>query len=123
MLEIECGYSLSSDSGIAQNELRSFWTSMIYNGEYHIETLRWGKVGDQIHRHHLEGSRMGVRDDRLERGFSMSGAWFILLTCGASLNIFFGKVFHLFPLIGLTKEMYGVGNTGMSCEGMVVIQL
>ena len=53
----------------------------------------------------------------------MHGAWLVLLACGTSLDVLFGEIFHLFSLIGLTKEVYGVGNPGVSGEGMVVIQL
>ena len=66
---------------------------------------------------------MGVSSDRLEWGFSMCGAWFVLLARHTTPYIFFCKILHFFPLIGLTEEVYGVCDARVSCKGMVVICL
>ena len=96
---------------------------MIDNREYGIKPSRLWKIRYQVHSHHLEGSRMGVGRDWLKWGFSMSGAWFILLTGSASLHIIFGEVFHVLPLVSLSEEVYSVCNAWVSGEGMVVVGL
>ena len=66
---------------------------------------------------------MGVGCDRLQRGFSMGRAGFILLAGGTSSYIIFGKGFHFLPLIGLTEEVYGIRYSWVTCERMVVVCL
>ena len=38
----------------------------------------------------------------------MSGAWFVLLANGASSYVAFCEVSHVFSLIGLAQEVYGI---------------
>ena len=96
---------------------------MIDNREYGVKPSQLWKVRYQVHSHHLEGFRMGVSCDRLKWGFSMSGAWFVLLTGSASLYITFGEIFHVLPLISLSEEVYSVCNAWVSGKGMVVVSL
>ena len=48
---------------------------------------------------------MGVGRDRLEGGFLMCGAWFILLAGRAPSYIVFREVFHVFTLVGLAEKV------------------
>ena len=64
---------------------------------------------------------MGVDRNRLEGGFSMSGAWLVLLACCTSSHIILCEFLHVSSLIGLTEEMYGIRDAWMSSKGMVVI--
>ena len=66
---------------------------------------------------------MGVNGDRLEQGFLVCGAWFVLLTCCTTSYILFCEFFHFFPLVSLVKEVYGVCDTGVSREGVIMIHL
>ena len=66
---------------------------------------------------------MGVGGYWLERGFSVRGAWFVLLTRRATSYVLFCEFFHFFPLISLAKKMYGIRDTGMSRERVIVIRL
>ena len=96
---------------------------MVDDREYGVESLQFREVRDQVHGHHLERSRMGVSRDWLKRGFSMCGAWFVLLTSCASSYVVFCEVFHILPLVSLTKEVYGVRYAWVTGERMVVIRL
>jgi hypothetical protein len=91
--------------------------------EYSVKALQLWEIGDQIHGHHLERSRMGVGGDWLKWSFSMCSTRFVLLTYRATSHIFFGKGFHFLPLVSLAKEMYGVCDAQMSGKGMIVIRL
>ena len=66
---------------------------------------------------------MGVDGYWLERGFSVCGAWFVLLTYRAASYIFLCKFLHFFPLVGLAKEVYGVCDAEVSREGVVMVRL
>ena len=123
MLEIQCRNLLAGDRGIARDEFSCFRATVINNREYGVESLRFWEVCDQVHGHHLEGSRMGVGRDRLEGGFPMCGSWFILLTGCTSSYVVFRKVLHVFPLVSLAEEVYGVRYAWVTCEGVVVIRL
>ena len=50
----------------------------------------------------------------------MCSAWFVLLANGASSYIVLREVLHVFPLIRLAQEMYGVCYAGVACEWMIV---
>ena len=65
---------------------------------------------------------MGVGRDRLQQSFSVSSAWFILLASGTSPYIAFGEILHVFSLIGLAQEMYGIRYAWVTCEWMIVIR-
>ena len=65
MLEIKCCYSLSHDGGVAWDEFHRLRASVVYNGEDRVEALRYWEIRNQVHRHHLEGFRMGVQLNRL----------------------------------------------------------
>ena len=66
---------------------------------------------------------MGVGRDWLEWGFSMSGVWFILLADGTSSYVVFCEILHIFSLIGLAKEVYGIRYAWVTCERVVMIRL
>ena len=40
---------------------------------------------------------------------------FVLLACGASLDIFFCETSQFFSLIGLVKKVYSVSDAWVSC--------
>ena len=96
---------------------------MIDNREYGVEFLRLWEIRDQVHGHHLERSRMGVCRDRLEGGFLVCGAWFVLLAGCAPSYVIFCEVFHVFSLVGLTEKVYGIRYAWVACEGVVMIRL
>ena len=66
---------------------------------------------------------MGVGCDRLQRGFSVSRTWFILLAGGTSSDVVFCEALHVFSLVRLAEEVYSVGYAWVACEGMVMIHL
>ena len=94
---------------------------MIDDREYGVESSQFWEVRDQVHGHHLERSRMGVGHDRLKGGFSVRGMRLVLLADCTSLYVIFCEVLHVFSLVGLTEEVYGVRYTWVTCERMVMI--
>ena len=66
---------------------------------------------------------MGVDGYWLERSFSVCGAQFVLLTHCTASYVFFRELLHFFPLVSLAKEMYGIRDTGMSHEGVIMVCL
>jgi hypothetical protein len=96
---------------------------MIDNCEYSVESSRFWEVSDQIHGHHLEGSRMGVGRDRLERGFSMCSAWLVLLADRTPSYIILCEVPHVFSLVGLAEKVYGICYSWVTCEGVIMVRL
>ena len=96
---------------------------MVNDCEDRIKSSRFWEVHNQVHGHHLEGSRMGVDCDRLKGGFLMRGMWFVLLAGSASLYIVLCEVLHVFSLISLAEEVYGVCYAWVTCEWVVVVCL
>jgi hypothetical protein len=66
---------------------------------------------------------MGVSGDWLEQGLLVCGARFVLLTCCTASYVLFCEFFHFFPLVSLAEEVYGVCDTRVSREGMIVVCL
>ena len=65
---------------------------------------------------------MGFRHNRLQWGFLVCHAGFILLADCAPMHIVFGEFFHSFAFVCLAKEMSHVQYSGVACEWMVVVQ-
>ena len=122
-MKVQCRDFLSSDHGVARDEFSCFRTTMIDNREYGVESSRFWEVSDQVHGHHLEGSRMGVGRDWLERGFSMCGVRFVLLANHTSSYIIFCEILHIFSLVGLAEEVYGICYSWVTRERVVVVCL
>ena len=64
---------------------------------------------------------MGIRRDRLQRGFSVCRVGFIFLTDCAPTHIVFGEFFHSSAFVGLAEEMGCVQNSGVACKWVVVV--
>ena len=96
---------------------------MIDNCEYGIESSRLWEFSDQVHGHHLEGSRMGVGRDWLKRGFSMCGVWFVLLAGRTSSYVILCEVLHVFSLVSLAEKVYSIRYSWVTHEGVIVVCL
>ena len=65
---------------------------------------------------------MGVWDDRLQGGFLVCRAWLVFLTGCTSVYVFFHEFFHSSAFVCLTEEVGHVGDAGVSCVWVIVVQ-
>ena len=66
---------------------------------------------------------MGVDCDWLKGGLSVRGVWFVLLAGSASPYVVLCEVLHIFSLISLAEEVYGVRYAWVTREWVVVVRL
>jgi hypothetical protein len=120
VFQVEFCYSRAGDRGGAGEKDRSSGTAMVYDSQNCIVSVTLWEARDKIHRYVREWFGVDGRGDTKQWGFDAVGQVLVLLTCGASFDVF------CYPRPGARPEVFFVYasdcfiSSGMAIEGSFV---